>query len=421
MSDTHGMSRPFHPGSEVVLAARQPRSGTADRWLARRLLWAMGSPPVRIRLWDGEEIGAPVGLSSATVRIGDRRTLYRLLFRSELEFGEAYADGRIELEGDLVRFLESALQPSERRLRRSLQWPFLHANTLHGSRQNIHHHYDLGNEFYRLWLDERMVYTCAYFPHPDASLEEAQLAKMDHVCRKLRLRAGEHVVEAGCGWGALAVHMAKRYGVTVRAFNISRRQVEFAREQVKKEGLAGRVELIEDDYRNVSGRYDAFVSVGMLEHVGTENYRRLGRIIDRCLVENGRGLIHTIGRHRPMQLNAWVERYIFPGGRPPAISEMTEIFEPFGMAVLDLENLRLHYARTGEHWLERFERAAPKVERMFDAGFVRAWRLYLSGVVAGFRSGLMQLFQVTFARNRNNEIPWTRADLYRAQVSEPAT
>jgi cyclopropane-fatty-acyl-phospholipid synthase len=220
------------------------------------------------------------------------------------------------------------------------------------------------------------------------------------------------VVEAGCGWGALALHMARQHGVSVRAFNISREQITYARELARAQGLAERVEFIEDDYRNVAGQYDAFVSVGMLEHVGREHYRELGRVIDRCLPAHGRGLIHSIGRNRPLRLNAWMERHIFPGAYPPTLREMMEIFEPHNLSVLDVENLRLHYAKTTAHWLARFEHSAERIASMFDARFVRAWRLYLAGSTAAFTTGSMQLFQVSFARAQHNDMPWTRAHLY---------
>jgi cyclopropane-fatty-acyl-phospholipid synthase len=365
-------------------------------------------------LWNGETICTAKTDPVATVRIADRATLFRLLFNLELEFGEAYADGRVEVDGDLVQLLDTVYRAPmnpwvDRLLRRAQR---ARRNTLAGSRQNIHHHYDLGNEFYRLWLDERMVYTCAYFPTPAASLEEAQVAKMEQVCRKIALHPGERVIEAGCGWGSLALHMAEHHGVTVRAFNISHEQIAYARAQAHARGLTERVEFVEDDYRNVSGQYDAFVSVGMLEHVGPQHYRELGRIIDRCLPTHGRGLIHTIGRHRPTRLNAWIEKHIFPGGYPPTLGEMMAIFEPYDFSVLDVENLRLHYEKTAYHWLMRFERAAERVAVMFDERFVRMWRLYLAGTTAAFRAGLMQLFQVTFARVNDNDIPWTRAYLY---------
>ncbi len=264
-----------------------------------------------------------------------------------------------------------------------------------------------------------MQYTCAYFPDPAMSLEEAQLAKLHHVCRKLQLKPGDRVVEAGCGWGGLARFMAREYGVTVKAYNISREQVKYARERAAEEGLSGQVEYIEDDYRNIEGEFDVFVSVGMLEHVGTRDYRVLGDVIDRCLTPTGRALIHTIGRNQPGPMNAWIERRIFPGAYPPTLREMMDIFEPNRFSVLDVENLRLHYARTLEHWLQRYEQHVPEIEANLDAAFVRAWRLYLAGSIAAFTSGELQLFQVVFSRASNNLLPWSRAYLYSApQESE---
>jgi cyclopropane-fatty-acyl-phospholipid synthase len=257
-----------------------------------------------------------------------------------------------------------------------------------------------------------MVYTCAYFPNPTMGLEEAQAAKLDYVCRKLRLTPGETVLETGCGWGALALHMAKHYGAIVKAFNISAEQIAYARERACAEGLDGQVQFIEDDYRNVDGEFDAFVSVGMLEHVGTDLYQALGVVIDRNLKDAGRGLIHSIGRDYPSPMTPWIERNIFPGACPPSLSQMMQIFESFGFSVLDVENLRLHYAKTLEHWLARYEANIGRVAQMFDPAFVRAWRLYLAGSLAAFRSGDMQLFQVSFARSGQNRIPWTRQYLY---------
>jgi cyclopropane-fatty-acyl-phospholipid synthase len=285
-------------------------------------------------------------------------------------------------------------------------------NTLAGSRDNIHHHYDIGNDFYSLWLGRTMAYTCAYYPTAASTLDEAQDAKMHHVCRKLRLRPGERVVEAGFGWGRLAVHMARHYGVKVRAFNISKEQVAFARDYARAQGLDSQIEYVEDDYRNISGSYDAFVSVGMLEHVGVENYRALGKVAHGVLGGNGRGLIHSIGRNYPAQLQPWIEQRIFPGACPPALSEMSQIFEPWDLSVLDIENLRLHYARTLSDWLALFENNVDRVRGMFDEKFVRMWRLYLVGSVAAFTTGTLQLFQVLFATSQNNDIALTRDHLY---------
>lgn len=396
---------------------RKPRreSGSVYSWerrLLRRLLAALGDPPVSALLWNDEEVRAADKPAVTRLHFHQRKALLKTLLDPDLYFGDEYAAGRIDIEGDLVTLLEQAFnrpgapQDARSTLRRR------HRNSPTGSRENIFHHYDVSNDFFRLWLDEQMVYTCAYFEHPAMSLEAAQVAKMDHVCRKLRLRPGERVVEAGCGWGALALHMASRYGVKVDAFNISHEQITYARDRARREGLDRLVTYHEADYRDIRGTYDAFVSVGMLEHVGIDNYATIGSIIDRCLTPRGRGLIHSIGLHRPMRFSRWLEARIFPGAEPPALSELLTILEPHDLTVLDVENLRNHYAQTLRHWLTRFENAADAITAMFDERFVRMWRFYLAGSLAAYTSGWMQLFQVLFNRRTNDDVPWNRAYLY---------
>ena len=389
-----------------------------ERAALQRVLALLNNPPIELVLWNGEVVGTGQATPVARLLIHHRSLFPRLLYRPDLYFGEAYSHGEIEVEGDLVKLLEYADPMDQRGARRRLwerlkiKFPQLGNSGLAQARSNIHHHYDLSNAFYRLWLDPELVYTCAYFPGMTTSLEEAQRAKMEYVCRKLRLQPGETVIEAGCGWGALARYMAKHYGVKVRAYNISHEQIVYAREQARQEGLDSQVDFIEEDYRAISGHCDAFVSVGMLEHVGKANYGELGRVIERSLSPRGRGLLHSIGRDRPMPMNAWIERYIFPGAYPPTLPEMLEVLEPGGFSVLDVENLRLHYARTLEHWLARYEHTAETVREMFDETFVRSWRLYLAGSIAAFRTGSLQLFQIVFARSGMNDLPWTRRHLY---------
>ena len=345
----------------------------------------------------------------ATIVFKNRRALFSWVWDPDLNFGEAYMCGAVEIRGDLLRMLEVTYRALATKPRP--WWLWQRSNSVSAAKENVRQHYDLGNDFYRLWLDRDMAYTCAYFPTPDCSLEEAQVAKMDLVCRKLGLKPGERVVEAGCGWGSLALFMAKRYGVTVKAMNISMEQVAYARSRAKEAGLYDRVEFIEDDYRNVRGHCDVFVSVGMLEHVGLADFPTLGDVIGRCLDEGGRGLLHFIGRNHPALLNPWIRKRIFPGAYPPTLREVFEhVLEPQGFSVLDVENLRLHYAKTLEHWRHRFDGASDRVLAMFDETFVRAWRLYLAGSQAAFTTGSMQLFQVVFARGTSNAIPWTRAD-----------
>ena len=397
-------TRPQAFSNEVVPVV----STRLDRWALGRIQQTVASAPLRFVLWDGFELPPKAGAPVASVVFKNRRALFSWVWDPDLNFGEAYMFGAAEIQGDLLGMLEVTYRALATRPR--AWWLRQRSNNMHAAKENVHHHYDLGNEFYRLWLDRDMVYTCAYFPTPDCTLEEAQVAKMDLVCRKLRLKRGERVVEAGCGWGTLALFMATQYGVSVRAFNISTEQIAYARNRAKEAGLADRVEFIEDDYRNVRGEYDVFASVGMLEHVGLADYPTLSDVMDRSLGEHGRGLLHFIGRNQPAPLNPWIRKRIFPGAYPPTLREVFErVLEPRGFSVLDVDNLRLHYAKTLEHWRRRFDGASGQVLKMFDEPFVRAWRLYLAGSQAAFATGFMQLFQVVFARGTSNAIPWTRS------------
>lgn len=391
------------------------------RWLFKALVRRAGSPPIEFALGDGGLLHVPHGQAVGRVTIRDARVVWDLVIHPELAFGDAYSAGQVEITGNLVEVLSHLYRSTESaghgQIKRSLfgLQPRAGRNSVRRSKHNIHHHYDLGNDFYSLWLDQRMIYTCAYYEHPGATLEQAQVAKLDHVCRKVELRPGMQVIEAGCGWGALALHMAREYGVKVKAFNISSEQVAYARTQARAQGLEHRVEFIEDDYRNISGQFDAFVSVGMLEHVGTEHYAELGRVIARALRSHGRALLHSVGRSRPQPPNAWLERRIFPGSYPPSLREILDILEPCDFKILDLENLRLHYARTLLEWLARFDARGQEIREMYDETFVRAWRLYLAGCAAAFKASSIQLYQVVFTHPQDNAVPMTRAHLYGAR------
>ncbi|HSS63243.1 MAG TPA: cyclopropane-fatty-acyl-phospholipid synthase family protein, partial [Gammaproteobacteria bacterium] len=278
----------------------------------KRIVAALGHPPVTFALWDGSTLD-PKGESVGTITFKNRSTLYAVTAFPEIGFGDGYSQGRIDISGDFVQVLYQGFSAIDaggpHKFKRNLvgRLPRSRRNTRNASRKHIHEHYDLGNDFYRLWLDEDMVYTCAYYETPAATLETAQVAKMDHVCRKVMLKPGMTVVEAGCGWGALAMHMAEHYGVNVKDFNISHQQIAYARGRARARGLDDRVQFIEDDYRNISGRFDAFVSVGMLEHVGPDHYSELGSVIARVLKEDGLGIIHSVGRNRPTPPSAWLE------------------------------------------------------------------------------------------------------------------
>ena len=386
-----------------------------DRWLIKQIVARLGpSSCVRLSLWDAADVAPRDG--TVAMRILDRKALWQLVVNPDLHFGDLYSAGRIEVRGDLLPLLLEAYRYTEKNtaigqlVARGRQL----APDLSESKRNIHHHYDIGNDFYKLWLDrEALQYTCAYFADPAMTIEQAQQAKMHHVCRKLEFKAGERVVEAGGGWGGFALFMAKNYGVRVRSFNISKEQIAYSREWAKRLGLDGQVEFVEDDYRNLTGTYDAFVSIGMLEHVGKGNYKDLGALMSRALTPEGRGLVHSIGRDAPALMNAWIDKRIFPGAYPPTLREMMDMFEPNKLSVLDVENIRLHYAKTLEWWLQRYEQNIDAVRAMFDETFVRAWRLYLTGSIVAFVIGKLQLFQVLYARTGAKNVPWTRAHVYR--------
>jgi cyclopropane-fatty-acyl-phospholipid synthase len=397
--------------------------GAAARSAGVHILREAGYPPVRIVLPDGTVVETGHGEARFTLRIRSWRALAAMAADPETGFGESYAAGAVEVDGPLADFCDAIY--SHWPQNGSGGWParvlswylgWTQRRSQRAARKNIHRHYDLGNEFYRLWLDEEMLYTCAFFPGEDATLEEAQAAKMERVARKLGLEAGERVVDAGCGWGAFALYLARVHGCRVRAFNISEEQVAWARRRCREMGLEDRVEFVLDDYRNITGTYDAFASIGMLEHVGREHYRDLGEVIRRTIGETGRGLLHFIGRSRPAPLSAWIRKRIFPGAYAPALSEMLPLLEAGGYHVADIENLRAHYARTLRCWRERFEAAEPQVRAMYGDEFARAWKLYLAGSEASFRSGTLELYQVLFAGRRCGKKLWTRENWHNVAI-----
>jgi cyclopropane-fatty-acyl-phospholipid synthase len=419
MAVSGGITR-LQPSPQRVAAARSgspARVTRLDRWLGVRVQRTIEAARVRLELWDGSSpFDAPhAAIGDLVVR--DRRTLFGLALNPDVWFAEGYATGRVEIRGPFQAMLDAMSRASlaDPTWRDRVAAVLAVANSPSGARRNVHHHYDLGNAFYERWLDPELVYTCAYFPDPAMPLEEAQRAKLDLVCRKLRLQPGETVVEAGCGWGALALHMARHYGVRVKAFNVSREQLAYARERAAREGFTNQVEFIDDDYRNVRGEFDAFVSVGMLEHVGLRHFSTLAEVLQRSVRrDGGRGLLHFIGRDMPRPLNAWIRRRIFPGAYPPTLDEVaTRVLVPAGMSIVDVENLRLHYARTLAHWCDRFDAAKDEVRERFGEEFRRAWKMYLGGSQAAMATGWMQLFQVVFAPRESSPPFWTRADVYR--------
>lgn len=384
--------------------------------------------PFEIHLPDGSHHKHGSGEPVFVMRIKTDAALSDVMRQGSLGFGEAYMREEIDIEGDVQEvsrlgyaLMETdALTPTFMEKLKFLFVYFSRRNTREGSRKNIQAHYDLGNDFYSLWLDKEMQYTCAYFHDFKDSLEKAQLQKLEHVCRKVRLKKGDTVVEAGCGWGGFARYAAKHYGVKIRSYNISQEQIEYAREMQKKLKIPqSQVEYVLDDYRSIGSsgeKYDKFVSVGMLEHVGRENYYGLYEIIQKVVEKRGMAIVHSIGRRFPRKPDPWLEKYIFPGCYIPSLSDMITPFESLpghDLHVVDVENLRYHYALTLDHWWMRLEKHAEKIRKQYGEAFVRMFRLYLRAAAAGFRYDELTLLQVVLSNGSDNTAPLTRKHLYK--------
>ena len=353
------------------------------------------------------------------VRLTDRAAVRALILRPELRLGELYVDGRLVIEegrlDDLLDVLMGKPRSGRSPVTRAIpRWVhrlggWLRArNPLPRAERNARHHYDMGNDLYRAFLDPAMQYSCAYFARPDDDLATAQRRKMAHIAAKLRLEPEHHVLDIGCGWGGLAMHLAATTGCRVTGLTLAHEQAALARERVAAAGLADRVEIRLQDYRQVEGRFDRIVSVGMFEHVGPSNYEEYFGHIRRLLTEPGVALVHSIGRaHGPMPTNPWLARYIFPGGYIPALSEVLPVVEDQGLWTTDLEVWRLHYARTLAAWRRHFEAAAEADPVRFDACFRRLWRFYLVGSEMFFRRQDGMVFQLQLARERET-LPLTR-------------
>jgi cyclopropane-fatty-acyl-phospholipid synthase len=358
---------------------------------------------VSVGVAPGEE--APV-----VVHIHDYATLARIAANPGLAVGEAYMDGRFSIErGSLYDFIAIATRNlSHTRRKRDPRFG-LHKNPRRASRRNVAHHYDLSGELYRLFLDADRQYSCAYFAEPGMDLEAAQRAKKRHLAAKLLLKPGQRVLDIGAGWGGLALTLAAEHGAEVLGITLSTEQLDEARARATRLGLDPRVVFDLRDYRDVAGRFDRIVSVGMFEHVGPAHYREYFDTLYRLLNDDGVAVLHTIGRiDGPNNKgNAWIEKYVFPGGTIPSLSQIAPAVETSGLILTDLEVLRVHYADTLRAWRERFAANRDKVRALYDERFCRMWEFYLAGAEAGFREGELVVFQLQLAKDRN-AVPRTR-------------
>ncbi|WP_261331749.1 SAM-dependent methyltransferase [Maritalea mobilis] len=368
----------------------------------------------------GEEGAEPV-----RVTMTDPSLPRKLVLNTEIALGEAYMDGRLSVaQDDVEGLLALAVQNSNRKQkvlwreigqtarrarRRFDQW-----NPAYKARQNVAHHYDLSGELYDLFLDADRQYSCAYFADPEMSLEAAQEAKKHHIAGKLLLEPGMEVFEIGCGWGGMALTLARDYGVKVLGVTLSEEQHKIATERAAAAGLSDRVRFELRDYRSVTGQFDRIVSIGMFEHVGVPHYREYFETVHDRLKDDGVALIHTIGRSTPPGATSpWITKYIFPGGYVPALSEMAAAVEKAGLYPTDIEVWRLHYAETLRHWFDRFVANEDKARALYDERFCRMWRYYLKACEVTFRHHGQCVFQYQMTR-RQEAVPLTRDYLYPA-------
>ncbi len=395
-----------------------------ERLLDRLMRRLVREGDLQITMPGGEtrRYGDGRGLSAAAT-IHDRSTIRQLVRAPDLGLGEAYMDRRLtiaqnDLEGFLTLLGRNVMRYGRGRLSVAARGParllrhVAQFNPVPAARRNVRHHYDLSNDFYRLMLDKDMQYSCAYFADDAMTLEQAQAAKKHLIARKLLLEPGMRVLDIGCGWGGMALTLARDYGARVTGITLSERQLELARARAREAGLEGQVEFRLQDYRKVGETFDRVVSVGMLEHVGVPHMRTYFNRVRDLLAPDGVALIHTIGRTTPpSSTSPWLRKYIFPGGYIPAVSEVVPAIERAGLYLADLEVLHgSHYARTLSAWRARFEQHREAIRARFDDRFLRMWRYYLGLSETGFRELGMVVHHYQLTRDQSR-MPTTRAYL----------
>jgi cyclopropane-fatty-acyl-phospholipid synthase len=412
--------------SKATRKIAQRALGSGLGRLAERALQE-GGVPLDIELPDGNRFN--FGLAPRVVIKLRPSASPTLLATPTLgALGEAYIEGALDLEGDMLdaigcveRLAEATgYSPTDRTAGPGSR------HSRQADRKAIAHHYDVGNDFYRLWLDERMVYSCAYFERGDESIDAAQLAKLDHICRKLRLAPGERLLDVGCGWGALLIHAATHYGVEAVGITLSEQQVQGAREHVARAGLSDRIEVLLLDYRDLPDRYgaahfDKVASVGMVEHVGLKNLPLYFGAISRVLRDRGLFLNHGISssdvESRPVGAGAgnFIDKYVFPQGEVPHLHVAVRELSAQGFEVADVESLRPHYALTLERWYRRLEQGRAEAIRLVGEKTLRTWRAYLAGCSYGFERGWMNIHQVLASHQKTpgeTALPLTRRWIY---------
>ncbi len=368
-------------------------------------------------------IGKPKKTNPIKFKILDKTLHWKLLINPDLYLGEGYMDGSIVIEnGTLTEFLDIALknigrQPTNEitnilaRFRRVYRY-ITNFNLIGKSKENVAHHYDISEKFYDLFLDEKRQYSCAYFKSEDNTLEEAQNNKIDHIIKKLNLKPNQRVLDIGCGWGTLAIDIAKKTQCEVVGITLSENQLEYAKQKAKEMNLENQVEFRLVDYRQLNEKFDRVVSVGMFEHVGRKFYKKYFSKVFDFLNEDGVALIHTIGSINPPRgPQPWITKYIFPGGYTPSLSEVSLPIEKSGLILSDIEVLRTHYQHTLRNWKDRFMSKKNEVLEMFDEKFFRMWEFYLVGCEMAFKWSDQVVFQFQLTKKLQGT-PITRDYIY---------
>jgi len=385
----------------------------------------MKGEPFEVTYWDGktEKYGSENNREPLfRIIINDKLNLKDMLCEPEVKFGEAYMDKQIDFEGDLKDIFDYLICNQnlfeEHINSEGLLQRFLNnqkETPCEKQAEKVQYHYDLGNDFYELWLDKTMSYSCAYFHSPEDTLEQAQLQKIDHCLKKLQLKEGEHLLDIGSGWGWMIIKAAKEYGVKATGVTLSKEQEEETRRRIKEEGLEDMVDVHLADYRDLAKDgyvFDKIVSVGMFEHVGKEYIPEYFADVSKMLKPQGLSLLHSITHPTETPTSAWLTKYIFPWGYIPSWREIIWQLPEHGFHLIDAESLRMHYSMTTGRWAENFEKVTDQVEEKYGEKFVRMWRLFLVGCSSSFQHSGLDLHQVLFSKGLNNELPLTRHYLY---------
>lgn len=370
-----------------------------------------------VKLWDGEEVKLGQNSSKFKVTFNEPLKKNELLKSTSLALGEAYVDGKLEVEGDFYTMLNSILKYKDRFTTDFKGLPKLFSNKTNAKKQKeeVTFHYDLGNDFYKLWLDDTMSYSCAYFKNENDTLYDAQMNKIHHLLRKLNLKEGQSLLDIGCGWGALLIEAAKKYKVKGLGITLSEEQYKKFKDRIVEENLQEYLDVKLMDYRELekSGlSFDRIVSVGMLEHVGRTNYELFMKNVSSVLKKEGVFVLHYISGRTESEGDAWMRKYIFPGGVIPSLREIISLASDYKFNTLDVENLRMHYTKTLLEWAKNFENNTDIVREMFDEKFIRIWTMYLYSCAACFNTGVIDLHQIIFTKGVNNSIELTRDYMY---------